>query len=248
MSKKKWIYLIGITVAFLTLLASTLSQNSCTAAIGTDSRDDVQGGTIVSEENESYNVTCGASSSASFIDIKSITWDNDSTYFYVQATLWNPTDFTEYNSGDADIVVNFTILGSDVVLYHIECITLMDSGFNGTMYLSNETQSITGCGLCLVLTNSTTLTWKTLATFVSSNIPEALDTKDSWNMSAYSLFQTTNTMAWDVVNFTGFESYYGIHCVPGNFVTGYDLVLLLCVAALSTAFLVKKRAKSRRNS
>nr|MDO8110954.1 hypothetical protein [Candidatus Sigynarchaeota archaeon] len=209
-----------------------------------DAQNDVQGGTIVADTGaEHYNVTCGNTTNAQYLDIKSITWTNDSVNYTITMAFWNPLDMARIISGNIWGGIDFSVNGSSIDAYQL------GTGFTGDVftwyiYIHGAGVSVPNCAV----NSSSAITWTFSKSTLTSNVLNVQDV-GQWSTRAYIhcvLIEESFT-AWDEINYPTYPETHGITCVsatPG--VDGFVPVLVgLAIVVASLAVAGKMMAKPR---
>jgi hypothetical protein len=230
MFKRRTILGIVSCVAIMVLAWSGLMARGSATTVN-DPQNDVGGGKIVADiGSEHYNVTCGNPPAAPSLDIKAITWFNNTVNYTIVIEFWNPIDIVKLTDGDIWGGIEFSVNGSA-----IEDNQLV-AAFTGAVATWTVYERITYGNVANCAINaSTTITWTFAKTFL--DIIPGVQNINQWVVRAYVMYVSieTSDVAWDEYNYSTYPETHGITCVTGGpSIPGYDLMLVGLVMVVSS--------------
>nr|MDO8110359.1 hypothetical protein [Candidatus Sigynarchaeota archaeon] len=234
-------------IILLSAIAFIQIAGSASAVTLDDPQNDVKGGPYVSGVQESINVTCGNLSTLPFIDIKSISWNEDTTDYNVTIEMWGAIDTAKILSDEVQVKIEFDVNGSTIELSQF-FVTLGLSPmppitWNGSLWWNNGSSAVNNC----VKNASTSLTWIFGKSSISS-IPGILPMAQ-WSIRAYTIYHVEGQMfAWDVYNYTTFETDWGIVCVTaGPGISSFPVPIILVAIAVPVVLVAMKTTRKAKH-
>jgi hypothetical protein len=246
---RRRIHVLFLLVVSFCILSGTVV---CNAASTNDPQNDIIGGKVIGTNpgHEGYTLLCETSPSVPFIDIKTITWDNDGDNYWIIVEFWNPIDFMKMAHGDIygefQFLANGTVFESDDVDAQIYAAFEGHEDvmwWNGSINI-RDVASYSDC----VINTSTTIKWTWPKT---PDIPDVVD-KSQWDVRGFVIYdyrineglQTEeHFIYWDVYNFNDFALYWGNVCTFPE-VPGFD-VFIIGLCSVPAIFIIGRRIKRK---